>query len=115
MKEHSRYGKQTAPFSKGPAPKLPSARKIRRACSKELYRTVKRMKLYIAPDLVSQGEDLYYRKVIANLLWVTEHQDNRKAQCDWWDTEVLPELSELWNVPAAKLSSAFRDAYGGRT
>ncbi|MCM3786365.1 hypothetical protein M3231_25795 [Neobacillus mesonae] len=113
MGEHSRYGKQAAPFSKGPTTKLPSARTIRRACSKELYRTVKRLKLYIAPELMKQGEDMYFRKVIANLVWVTEHQDNRKAQCDWWDQEVLPELSVLWNVPEAKLSAAFRDAYGG--
>ena len=110
---HSARPGQTAPYVKGPKTKLPSARKIRRACNKELYRTIKRLKVYIAPDLVTQGENLYYRKVIGNLIWVNENHNNRKAQCDWWDKDVLPELAALWDIPETKLSAAFRDSYGG--
>lgn len=109
---HSTQGK-AAPFSKGPKQQLPSARKIRRACNKELYRTVKRLKVYIAPDLLEQGETLYFKKVIGHFIWITEHQNNRKAQCDWWDKEVLPELAALWEIPEPKLSAAFRESYGG--
>ncbi|MFD1179679.1 dehydrogenase [Paenibacillus puldeungensis] len=92
---------------------LPTPRKIRRGCSKELYRTVKRLGLYIPNELLQQGESLYYKKVIGNLLWIGENRSNRKVLADWWDQEVSAELAELWQVDREKLSSAFRAAFGG--
>ncbi|MFB5678603.1 dehydrogenase [Paenibacillus terreus] len=92
---------------------LPTARGIRRACSKELYRTCKRLKTYIPPDLVRKGEELYCRKVAGNLIWITENGSNRKLLCDWWDEEVAPELAELWQVEKSALCAAFRSSFGG--
>lgn len=91
----------------------PTPRGIRRACSKELYRTSKRLKQYIPPELLKQGEDLYYRKVIGNLIWVHDNFSNKKLLCDWWEKDVCPELAELWQLPEKPLASAFRDAFGG--
>lgn len=92
---------------------LPTARKIRRACSNELYRTVKRLKLYIPQEKMEQAERLYFRKVAENLLWIVEHKDNRKAQASWWADNVSQEIAELWEVDRDKLCDAFREAYGG--
>ncbi|GAA0137328.1 hypothetical protein YSY43_41690 [Paenibacillus sp. YSY-4.3] len=92
---------------------LPTPRKIRRGCSKELYRTIKRLGVYIPEDLLQEGETLYYKKVIANLLWIGEHSSNRKLLADWWDEEVGPELAELWSLDTETLCKAFRAAFGG--
>ncbi|MFD2615634.1 dehydrogenase [Paenibacillus gansuensis] len=92
---------------------LPTARKIRRACSKELYRAVKRLKTYIPADKLAEGETLYYKKVMLNLLWIHEHSSNRKMLADWWDENVCQELAGLWDVPADQLSKAFRESFGG--
>lgn len=91
----------------------PTARKIRRACSNELYRTVKRMKLWISKDMMDQAEAIYFKKVILNLTWVVENRSNRKIQSDWWDENVSGEIAELWGVDREKLCIAFREAYGG--
>ena len=80
---------------------------------KELYRTTKRLKLYLPPESLKQGEELYYRKVIGNLIWIHENYSNKKLLCDWWEKEVCGELAELWEVPERQLASAFRDAFGG--
>lgn len=103
---HSSHAKQV-----GNRP--PTPRGIRRACSKELYRTTKRLKQYISPELLKQGEDLYYRKVIGNLIWIHDNYSNKKVLCDWWEKEVCGELAELWQIPEKPLASAFRDAFGG--
>ncbi|WP_230202395.1 dehydrogenase [Paenibacillus ihumii] len=92
---------------------LPTPRKIRRGCSKELYRTIKRLGVYIPEDLLREGEALYYKKVIANLLWIGENSSNRKVLADWWDEEVGPELAELWGLDTEALCKAFRAAFGG--
>lgn len=92
---------------------LPSARKIRRACNHELYRAVKRMKVFIPADLLQQGEELYFKKVAGNLIWIHEHSSNRKLLSDWWDDHVSEELAALWSVDREKLCSAFRAAFGG--
>ena len=92
---------------------LPSPRKIRRACQQELYRTVKRMKLYIPENLLKQGEQLYTKKVLGHLLWIHEHSSNRKLLADWFDEAVSGELAELWQVDRAKLSEHFRHTFGG--
>jgi hypothetical protein len=92
---------------------FPSARKIRRSCSNELYRTAKRLKLWVPKEKMEQAEKLYTKKVILNLQWIVENQSNRKAQADWWDEFVSAEIAELWEVDREKLNEAFRDAYGG--
>ncbi|UHA74750.1 dehydrogenase [Paenibacillus sp. 481] len=92
---------------------LPSARKIRRACSMELYRTVKRLNVWIPEELLKQGEELYFKKVIHNSVWIHENHKNRKKLADWWDEAVSEELAALWNVEQAKLSASFRQAFGG--
>lgn len=102
-----------SPHAKQPGSKPPSPRGIRRACSKELYRTTKRLKLYLPPETLKQGEELYYRKVIGNLIWIRENYSNKKLLCDWWEKDVCGELAELWQVPERQLASAFRDAFGG--
>ena len=91
----------------------PSARKIRRSCSNELYRTVKRMKVYVAKEKIEAAEKLYYQKVVLNLPWIVEQHNNRKAQADWWVDNLSSEIAELWEVDRVKLVDAFRDAYGG--
>lgn len=91
----------------------PSARRIRRACRLELYRTVKRLGLYIPAEKVEAAEKLYFRKVAENLIWVHEHRDNRKKLADWWEASVCPDIASLWEVEPHKLSSAFRSAFGG--
>ena len=91
----------------------PTARKIRRACSNELYRAVKRMKVWIPKDKMEQAVELYFKKVALNLVWIVENESNRKVQADWWDENVSGEIAELWEVDRVKLCTAFRDAYGG--
>lgn len=92
---------------------LPTARKIRRSCQHELYRAVKRMKLYLPEDLLQQGEKLYTDKVFANMIWIHENGSNRMLLADWFDEAVSAELAELWNVDREKLTAAFRHTFGG--
>lgn len=92
---------------------LPTPRGIRRACSRELYRTIKRLNLFIAPEKVAEAENLYYKKVIENIFWIFEHRDNRKKQADWWVENIAPEIAALWEVDVDALGHAFRDGYGG--
>lgn len=91
----------------------PTARKIRRACSNELYRAVKRLKLWISKEKLEKAEDIYFKKVILNLTWIYENKSNRKVQCDWWEENVSAEIAELWEVDRTQLCTAFREAYGG--
>jgi toxin CptA len=74
---------------------------------------VKRLKQHLSAPLVKQAEELYVKRVIGNLMWITENRSNRKALADWWDEEISGEIAELWNVDRAKLMQAFRDAFGG--
>jgi hypothetical protein len=92
---------------------LPNARQIRRSCQKELYRTIKKLKVYIAPDLVRQAEELYFKKVIINLLWIVENGSNRRVLADWWEREVCPDVAALWTIKEEELIRAFRDSFGG--
>ncbi|MGO4373884.1 dehydrogenase [Paenibacillus sp. 2TAB19] len=92
---------------------LPTARKIRRACSNELYRTVKRMKLWVSKEKMEEAERLYTKKVLLNLIWIVEHQSNRKLQSDWWDENVSADIAALWEVDRDVLCAAFRESYGG--
>lgn len=92
---------------------LPTLRKIRRTCNKELYRTVKRLNMWIPPERIAEGEKLYLRKVIGHLLWISENGSNRRLLADWWAEHVAPELAALWQVDEKRLSEAFRDGFGG--
>jgi hypothetical protein len=92
---------------------LPNARQIRRSCSKELYRTIKKLKTYIPPDRLKAAEDLYFRKVVFNLIWISENGSNRRLLSDWWEENVCGEIAELWNVEQNVLARAFRDSFGG--
>ncbi|CAG7646215.1 dehydrogenase [Paenibacillus allorhizosphaerae] len=92
---------------------LPTARGIRRACGKELYRARKKLGGYIAADLVAQADDLYYKKVLLNLPYIVENRSNRKLLADWFDDNVCGEIAELWSVEPKALAKAFRDSFGG--
>lgn len=93
--------------------KPPNLRSIRRACRRELERTIKKLKQWIPADQVKQAEDLYFQKVVLNLTFVVENSSNRRIQANWWEEHVAPEIAEIWNIDVARLSRAFRDAYGG--
>lgn len=101
------------PIPKAKDATLPTPRGIRRACKKELYRAIKRLKIHISEDSLKQGEQLYYHKVIGNLIWIHENHSNRKLLCQWWEREVSEELAALWQVDQEKLNHAFRDGFGG--
>lgn len=92
---------------------LPTARKIRRACNTELYRTVKRLKRWIPPERIAEAQQLYFNRVMPSLPYITEHRSNRKRLCDWWDEHVCPDIAERWEVEREELSRAFREAFGG--
>lgn len=92
---------------------FPNARSIRRACSKELYRTVKRLKIWLSPEQIKEAEELYVKKVMLNLPFIVENGSNRKALSDWFDINVGPELAPIWKVELTVLNNAFRDAFGG--
>lgn len=92
---------------------LPNRRTIRRACGRELYRTAKRLNIWISPEQMEQAEELYVKEVLLNLGFIVEHSSNRKAQADWWGEYVSPLIAPIWNVEPALLNQAFRDSYGG--
>jgi len=92
---------------------LPNLRKIRRACNKELYRTIKRLKIWVPPAKLAEAEELYLKKVVLNLSFIAENGSNRKLLSDWWDDNVCPDIAKLWDVEPAELARAFRDAFGG--
>jgi len=100
-------------FPEKHASPLPTPRGIRRACSNELYRTVKRLKRHIPAPLFRQAEELYFKKVVGNLIWITENKSNRRLLADWWDEEVSGDIAELWAVDKGQLQRAFRAAFGG--
>lgn len=94
-----------------PVPKL---RQIRRSCSNELYRTIKRLNRYIEPEKVKAAETLYVHKVVEHLLFIAENGTNRRKLADWWVEHVCGDIAALWDVPPAELERAFRSAFGGK-
>jgi len=92
---------------------LPKARGIRRACRNELYRTIKRLDIWVAPEKLSKAEELYAKRVVLNLPWIAEHQSNRRALADWFDANCAADIAALWEVDRERLSEAFRSAFGG--
>src|SRR5690625_1838645 len=91
----------------------PSARKLRRTCNKELYRTAKRLRQWIPPDKLEQANRLYYKKVVHHVTWITENRSHRKKLADWWEEAIAPDIAELWDIEVQRLVRAFRDAFGG--
>jgi len=94
-------------------PKPPNLRSIRRACRRELERTIKKLKQYISADQVKQAEELYYQKVLQNITFIMENRSNRKVQANWWEEHVAPEIASIWDIDISRLTRAFRDSYGG--
>jgi hypothetical protein len=92
---------------------LPNLRSIRRTCGNELYRTVKRLKCHIPAALLKEAEELYVKRVIGNLEWISANRSNRKALADWWHESVCGDIAGLWKMDRTRLSKAFRDAFGG--
>lgn len=92
---------------------LPTARKIRRSCQIELYRTIKRLKVYISPEKLAQAETIYFKKVANHVVWLHENSSNRKKQMEWWEENVCDELVAVLEVDRTAFVAAFRDAYGG--
>lgn len=93
---------------------LPNARAIRRSCSKELYRTIKKLKAYIPASRVKEAEELYIKKVMLNLPWIAENGSNRRVLADWFGENVAPDIAALWELEPQAVSRAFRDSFGGR-
>ncbi|NDI36092.1 dehydrogenase [Chengkuizengella sediminis] len=93
---------------------LPTARKIRRACNKEIYRTIKRLNTWIPPEKIKEAEELYYKKVLINSKYILENAQNRKLLSDWFDENVCAEFSILWGIEESKISKAFRNAFVGQ-
>lgn len=91
----------------------PSARKIRRSCTREMYRARKKIGKWIAPHLVEQADELYYKKVMLHLPFIVENSSNRRLLADWWEENVGPEIAELWDIEPATLARAFRESFGG--
>ncbi|MDB5054218.1 MAG: dehydrogenase [Bacilli bacterium] len=89
----------------------PSLRNIRRACQRELYRTVKKLNKYISPDIMKQAEQIYLQKVVLNLPWIAENGSNRKLLANWWKDNVCDEIAVLWSVEPSTLAIAFRDSF----
>lgn len=95
------------------SPELPTARKIRRSCQAELYRTLKRLKVYIPPQKLKEAEQLYFKKVASHAVWLHENRNNRKKQMDWWDENVCEELVAVLEVDRDQFAAAFRASYVG--
>jgi hypothetical protein len=90
---------------------LPSLRHIRRSCHRELYRTVKKLKTFITEDQMKAAEQIYIKKVVFNLPWISENGSNRKKLADWWEEQVCADIADLWNVEPATLAKAFHDSF----
>lgn len=93
--------------------KPPNLRSIRRACRRELERTIKKLKQWIPSDQVKEAEELYYKQVLLNLTFIVDNSSNRKIQANWWEEHVAPGIASIWNVDVTRLTRAFRDSYGG--
>jgi toxin CptA len=90
---------------------LPSLRHIRRSCQRELYRTVKKLNTYINDDQLKAAEQIYLRKVVLHLPWISANGSHRKRLADWWEEQVCAEVASIWNIEAPILARAFRDSF----
>src|SRR5690606_41032830 len=89
---------------------IPTARKIRRDCSKELYRAIKRMDIYVSQDKIEQAERYYAQMVATHYLHLRE-LNQRKKQVEWWEEHCSTKLAELLEVDQQLFIQAFKRAY----
>ncbi|MED4604445.1 dehydrogenase [Paenibacillus validus] len=92
---------------------LPSVRQIRRTCSRELYRARKKVGRHITAEQIDRADDVYFKKVLANLPYIAENGSNRKLLADWFNEHVCGEVAEIYGVEREVLARAFRDSFGG--
>lgn len=92
---------------------LPNARGIRRACSRELYRTAKRLDRYIPAERMKEAEELYMKRVMLDLPYIVQNGSNKRLLCDWFEEHAAAEIAELWEQDAKQVAQAFRAAFGG--
>jgi len=92
---------------------LPSARGIRRACSRELYRTSKRLNKFIPTELMKQAEELYLKKVMLDLPYIAQNGSNKRLLADWFEEHAAEEIAALWGLEMKQVAHAFRSAFGG--
>lgn len=92
---------------------VPSARQLRRSCNKELYRTAKRLNIWLPKEKFEEAEKYYFQQVVLKLPWIIENGNKRKLLCDWFETDVAPQIATIWEVDTKRLADAFRHAFGG--
>lgn len=92
---------------------LPTARHIRRSCTRELYRTAKRLKKPIAPELMKRAEELYLKKVMLDLPYIAQNGSNKRVLSDWFEEHAAEEIAVLWGLEPEQVATAFRSAFGG--
>lgn len=92
---------------------LPTARQVRRACGRELYRTAKRLHSHIAPEPMEQAVGFYYKQVMLHLPYIVQNSGNKKKLADWFSEHAATEVAGLWNQEPQAVSDAFREALGG--
>ena len=92
----------------------PTARKIRRDCSKELYRALKRMDVYVKESKLKEAE-LYYAKMVAtHYLHLADLNKQRKKQVEWWKEHCSEQIATILDVNHEQFVQAFTQAYLGQ-
>lgn len=89
----------------------PTARKIRRDCSKEIYRALKRMNVHVEQSKLTEAEQYYTKMVITHFQVIRELSKNRKNQVQWWDEHCSEQLSVILGVDRTAFVEAFTKAY----
>ncbi|WP_058303183.1 hypothetical protein [Gorillibacterium timonense] len=92
---------------------IPKARHIRRACSRELYRTAKRLSKHISAERMEQAEELYVKRVMLDLPYIAQNGSNKRLLSDWFEEHAAEEIAALWELPPKQVADAFRSAFGG--
>ncbi|MEO3943810.1 dehydrogenase [Gorillibacterium sp. CAU 1737] len=92
---------------------LPTARHIRRACTRELYRTAKRLPKHIPAEAMQKAEEAYRKKVMLDLLYIVQNGSNKSLLADWFEEHVADEVAALWELEPKQVAAAFRAAFGG--
>lgn len=89
----------------------PTARKIRRDCSKELYRALKRMNVHVEESKLIEAEKYYTKMVITNHPTMRELHNNRNGQVQWWNEHCSEQLALILEVEHSAFVEAFTKAY----
>jgi len=91
----------------------PTARKIRRDCSKELYRALKRMNVYVNQDKIKEAELYYAQMVATHYLLLADLKKQRKKQVEWWEEHCSGKLADILELNHDQFVQAFRRTYLG--